>query len=221
MQISRHRVYLKSARNLVPGALDYKQGAFIKYKKMVPFFAAIGALLFLVGAAQIVQASDHAPETGAIVRPEPLVFEIEAGEVETLTIVLENAVEVYGIDVRGQFDPNAVEVVDADLAKDGIQMVPGTIPATDFVFINSADNLTGSFQYVDIQINPTPPANGNGTVFSIRLLGKTTGDTAFTISSIKLSDRFGGSLQVTSQNGTIRVLPVGGLFSVYLPILQK
>ncbi len=48
-----------------------------------------------------------------VLRPEPAVLEIGQGQVETVSIVLENAQEVYAIDVQASFDPAVVEVVDA------------------------------------------------------------------------------------------------------------
>ena len=73
----------------------------------------------------------------AVVRSDPAVLEISPGQVATLTIILADAQDVYGIDVRATFDPQRVEVVDADPAKDGVQLAPGTFPQPDFVARNS------------------------------------------------------------------------------------
>jgi hypothetical protein len=178
--------------------------------------AAVLMILLLVSTAGTAKAG-----TAADVRPEPLLFTVEVGQVSTLDILLENAVDVYGIDVSGQFDVQAIEVVDANLAIGGVQMVPGIIPKPDWVFINSADNLTGSFQYVDTQLNPTPPVSGSGIVFSIQVRGKTIGETVFAISSVLLADRDGMSLPVTPLNGTIRVVPEAVPFVIFLPLLPK
>jgi hypothetical protein len=149
-------------------------------------------------------------QTGqTVVRPDPLVFEVGIGQVKTLDILLENAVNVYGIDVRGQFDPQAVEMVDSDPAKDGVQMLPGSFPSPDFVVINATENITGTFQFVTTQVNPTPPANGNGIVLSLQIRGKSIGESAFVINYVETADRYGVSLPVTPQNGTIRVVQSG------------
>jgi hypothetical protein len=148
-----------------------------------------------------------AQEAGALVRPDPLVFEVGLGQVETLQIVMENAINVYGIDVRANFDFNAVEIYDSDANRDGIQMLPGTFPQPDFVVINNADNQAGALQYVLTQVNPTLPANGNGLVLSIQILGKLLGETPFTITYVETADREGYTLVTTSQDGVIRVVP--------------
>ncbi len=158
-------------------------------KKLVPFFAAIGALLLLVGAAPMVQASNNAPLPGAIVRPEPLVFELEVGEEKTLDIVIEDAVDVYGAQVEGTFDPNAVAVVDANLGLDGVQMTAGNLPVPGMVSLNSADNTAGTFGYAITQINPQLPASGNGIIVSLKLMGKTIGLSELEFTKVIIADR--------------------------------
>ena len=155
----------------------------------------------------------------AIVRPDPLVFEVGIGQVKKLDIVLENATNVYGIQVQGLFDIQRVEVMDANSARVGIQMIPGTLPKPDLVMLNSADNGTGTFIYVTTQMNPTPPASGDGVVFSIVIRGREVGESDFTITSAIPADIDGMALPVTIQNGTIRVL--SGTSFIYLPCIHK
>ena len=80
-------------------------------------------------------------------------------------LVLADAQNAYGIDVRATFDPQVVEVVDADPAKDGIQLSPGTFPQPDFVARNVADNQAGTLRYAITQVNPTQPVSGTGVHF--------------------------------------------------------
>ena len=142
----------------------------------------------------------------AVVRSEPAVLEISPGQVVTLTIVLADAQDVYGIDVRATFDPQRVEVVDADPAKDGIQLTPGTFPQPDFVARNIADNAAGTLRYALTQVNPTAPASGAGVVFTVSLRGKTPGDTTLAFGPVEMADRRGQALPVTAEPGTIKVI---------------
>lgn len=157
----------------------------------------------------------------AAVRPTPLVFEVEVGKEKSLNIVLENAVDIYGIDVQGAFDASAIEIVDANSGRSGIQMIPGVIPKPDFVVINSADNLNGTFRYAVTQINPTPPASGNGVIFTLRVRGKTISESALTFTSVQMADQDATPLPVTPQNGTVRVVLKASSFSFFLPIIEK
>jgi hypothetical protein len=122
--------------------------------------------------------------------------------------VLENAQEVYGIEVKASFDPAVVEVVDADPDKEGIQMVPGEFLKPDFLVRNTSDNQAGTLHYVITQVNPTPPVNGTGVVLSIQFLGKALGQqSGFTIDFVDIVDRRGAKLSVEPQDGALAIVP--------------
>lgn len=141
-----------------------------------------------------------------VVKPDPAVFEVGQGQVERLAIVLENARDVYGVDIRARFDPAMVEIVDVDSQKDGVQMIPGQFPKPDFLVRNQADNSAGTLMYVITQVNPSPPANGNGVVFWIEVRGNVMGESPFTIEFVDAADREGKTLTLEKQDGMIRVV---------------
>lgn len=141
----------------------------------------------------------------ATVRGDPGDLEIRSGEVVTLTIVLVEAEDVYGIDVRATFDPQMIEVVDADPAKDGVQLAPGAFPQPDFVARNIADNQAGTLRYVVTQVNPTEPASGTGIVFIAQIRGKAPGGTVLTLGPVEMADRVGQLLPVAVQEVSIRI----------------
>ncbi len=155
----------------------------------------------------VIPAQVNAQEAGALVRPDPLEFVVGLGQVETLDILLVNAREVYGMDVRARFDPDALEIVDADPRKDGIQMIPGEFIKPDFLVRNTVDNQMGTLQYVITQVNPALPVNGDGVVLSILIRGKIKGESVLRIDFVEIANREGRTLPVTSQNGTIIVGP--------------
>jgi len=164
--------------------------------------AAAGLLL-------LVAVPTWAQEALAVVRPDPLVLEIGDGQVGALDIVLEDAQDVYGIDVRVSFDPEVLEIVDADANKDGVQMIPGVFLNPDFLVRNVADNRAGTLWYALTQVNPTLPATGTGVLFSVRLRGKAAGRSELKIDFVEMANRRGGLLAVQPQDGTIRVIAAG------------
>jgi len=144
----------------------------------------------------------------ALARTEPAVLEVGKGQIETLQILLVNAQNVYGIDLQAAFDPTVVEVVDADPEQAGVQMTPEPFLEPDFVVLNICNNETGSLRYVATQLNPTPPANGEGAILSIQFLGKALGiKTALTILSVQIADRRGGKLPVNAQGADLVAVP--------------
>lgn len=160
----------------------------------------VAGLLFMAGV------SDAGAQTAAAtVRPDPAAVDVAAGTIQTIAVVLEDAVDVYGIDVRARFDPALVEIVDADTSKAGVQVAPGAFPQPDFVALNEVDNASGTLRYVITQVNPTPPASGSGTLFSIQVRGKAGGDSTIRIELVEMSNRSGELLPVQTADGAIRV----------------
>jgi hypothetical protein len=144
---------------------------------------------------------------GAVVRPDAPSFEIGQGQVETINIVIDNAKDAYGIEVRAKFDPAVIEVVDADPAQEGLQMIPGAFIKPDFLVRNTADNQKGTLQYVITQVNPSTPVSGNGIVFSIQFRGKTLGKkTTLAIDFVEIADRQGRKLPVKGQSQALSVV---------------
>jgi hypothetical protein len=145
-----------------------------------------------------------------LVRPDPATLEIGQGQVATLNIVLEDASDVYAIDVRLKFDPTVLEVVDADPAKEGVQAMPGVFPKPDYVARNTVDNQAGTLMYVITQMNPTLPANGRGTVITLQVRGKASGRSSpVTVESVGIADRLGNLLAASTENGAVTVVGAG------------
>lgn len=163
------------------------------------FEVAFPALLVLILVTPL-QAQDV-----ATIRPNPATMALVIGQVQAVEIVLENAQDVYGIDIRASFDPAKVEIIDADPTKHGTQVVTGAFPIPDFVALNSADNAAGTLRYVVTQVNPTPPATGSGVAFSFQLRARSAGQSALTLTLVEMSDRDGMLLAVTPESATIDV----------------
>ena len=118
----------------------------------------------------------------------------------------------YGIDVSARFDPSVVDVIDADDAQAGVQVLSGAFLQPDFVVRNTADNASGALHYAITQINPSPPASGDGVIVTIAFRGKGAGaQSAFTIENVVLASRDGATLPVVMQHGTITVLAAGSV----------
>lgn len=167
---------------------------------------AIRHLWPLLALALLVWGAPAAAQTGAAgLRVEPESLNLAAGETQTVTIVIQDAAEVYGIDARAAFDPALIEVVDANPARDGVQMTPGAFPQPDFVALNLADNAAGALRYAVTQVNPTPPATGGGVVFSFQVRGRANGVSPLRLVVVEMANRSGELLSVTTDDGAITV----------------
>ena len=139
-------------------------------------------------------------------RTDPTVVAVAAGQTATVQFVLADAQNAYGIDVHATFDPEVVEVMDADPGADGVQMTPGDFLRPDFVVRNVADNEKGTLRYALTQVNPTQPVTGTGVIFTVQFRGKATGETALTLAPVEMADRQGQLLPATVAGGTIQVV---------------
>lgn len=160
-------------------------------------------LISLLALPQLAPVGQMAP---ADVAPEQDSYAIAPGGATAIMIRLENATNVYGVDVRASFDPALVEVVDADATADGIQVEPGRFPHPDFVAVNRVYSQAGTIRYVLTQVNPTPPANGGGVLFTVRLRGLgVAGIGELRIDQVEMSDRNGQLLPVQWQSAALEV----------------
>lgn len=167
--------------------------------------------MVLVGAATawaVIAAPLRAQGEPAIVRFDPETLQVGEGQVEEVNVIVENAHDIYGIDLRAEFDPNVMEIADADSTKDGVQMRPREFIKPDFLVRNVVDNEKGTLQYVVTEVNPTPPATGSGIVLTLLVRGKKQGKSSpFTINFVEVANGKGIKLPIEPQQGTVQVVP--------------
>ncbi len=125
------------------------------------FLVVRAAVAAIVMASLLAAATSARAQTAAGIGPNPALVEIAAGQVATVTIVLDGARGAFGIDLSRRFDPNVIELV---AAAPGAPLLPGGFFTPDFVTVNRIDNTAGTFQWVATQVNPSPPVNGIGPI---------------------------------------------------------
>ncbi len=131
---------------------------------------------------------------------------IQVGGAETLVeVTLDGVSGLYGLDIRLEFDPTLLEVIDADGGKDGVQVSPGQIPSPDFTVRNEADNAAGGVWYAATQLNPREPASGSGVVCAFRVRGLSSGSGEVRVVEAKLVDREGQDLPVEALGSQVTV----------------
>ena len=134
------------------------------------------------------------------------VLEVAAGQTEPLSVTVADVQDLYGLEIHLRFDPAVVQVADADLGKDGIQVAAGDFLSADFVAQNQADNQAGSIDYAVTQVNPNEPRSGSGTLLVIRFQGGAAGGASpLEVTNGLLTTRDGDLIPVTFANGEVRV----------------
>lgn len=146
---------------------------------------------------------------GFAVRFDPSSTQVAVGQTTTMNVRVENIANLFGFETTIRFDPNIVEVVDADAGTAGVQIGVGnmfpTDPAKVHVVQNSVDNATGQINFAVTLLAPTPALNGSGNVAVIQFRGKAAGTTPTTFSSLQLVDASAKVIPATHADGQVTV----------------
>jgi hypothetical protein len=114
-----------------------------------------------------------------------------------------NVTDLYGLDIQLAFDPTRFEIIDANPAVAGVQIIPrNDLLSPDLVVKNVADNTQGSIWYAVTQLNPTPAVSGSGAVFAFKLRPLKPGSGEFSFDSFKLASRDGEVIPATAMPAT-------------------
>ncbi|MHB1338879.1 MAG: cohesin domain-containing protein [Bellilinea sp.] len=127
------------------------------------------------------------------------------GVVVEVPVRVQDAVELYAIDIEIRFDPALLAAEDADPATPGIQLGFAGFLDPGLVLYNEVDNQQGTAHFVMTQVNPSEPKNGSGILLVLYLKGMTTGQSDITVSNVQISDRSGNEIPSSGVNSTLKV----------------
>lgn len=201
----------------------------MKYSKWLVLALIAVAMLALAGCGRGsgVQSASAAPAQQATAQPaasgatltlaadKPTLNKGEQAKVE---VKVNNVKDLFGADVRLQFDPSRLEVVDSNPGVPGTQIEVGKFldPSSGkgFVAQNSADNGAGRISYAVTLLSPAQPAQGSGTLAIITFNAKESGPVNVGFQSTILTTPQNETIPVTSTGlgqapGPIAVVPAG------------
>jgi hypothetical protein len=144
-------------------------------------------------------------QRAATLQVVPQVTQLAVGETSTFDLTIDEIADLYGVEVHLRFDPEALEVVDADPSTAGIQVQSGTFPAPDFVVQNQADNDAGTIDYTVVQLPPSEPGSGSGVAAVVTFRAKQPTVSRIEIESFVLADTTGHSIGAVHRDGQVRV----------------
>lgn len=138
-----------------------------------------------------------------VVQVVPASTTVAVGQTVEILVNIESVSQLYSIELGLLFDANLLEVVDADPGMDGVQIAAGDFFNAGYEPFNGV--VGGRVEYVFTQINPSPPADGSGTLVKITFRGKAAGTSALTLETLLLSDQNGQGIPATLQSGSLTV----------------
>ena len=168
--------------------------------KTLRLLSFVALIVTLFGAPSgLVLAADP------VVKISPAASTISVGQTVVVSVTVEGVTSLFGAEFHITFDPNLVEVVDADAGTDDIQIGIGDFLAADFIAQNVAANTTGKIDFGMSQMAPHGAVSGSGTLATISFKGKGSGTSNVSFTNVLLADSGGGQISASAQNGTIAV----------------
>ena len=123
-------------------------------------------------------------------------------------VLLQDVVNLYGVEVHLTFDSSIIDVKDANEKKAGVQVTPEEAFADEgFVALNQVDNDEGTIDFAATLLNPAKPLQGEVKVASFVVEGLEVGSSDIAFSEILLADRQANSMPVVSEGITIEIKP--------------
>jgi hypothetical protein len=175
-------------------------------------FAGLALLILLATPVLAV-----APRADTWVQVLPAEATYDVGQEIDAEVWIEDVEGLYGAEIHLAFDPDHLQVLDADPVRPGTQVSPSDdLLSPDFVVRNEADNAAGTVWYAVTQLNPSPPVTGSGTLFGLTFVTTSPGDTAVDVTDHVLSDR---NAEVLPASTTGAVYHIGGVRRVFLPLI--
>jgi len=167
-------------------------------------------LTALLGAALPAGAQD-----GTIVWIQPPSGSFQPGDTFAVQVRIDDVADLYGLDVRLAFDPDLLQVVEAQVMPETELLSPPWLIAYNLV-----DNEAGTIMYVVTLLSPHPPVSGSGAIFSFHFEAVQDGTALVEISEQWLSDINGDLIPATAAGAVYQVGFVGGYVS-YVPLVSR
>ncbi|MFQ5593113.1 MAG: LysM peptidoglycan-binding domain-containing protein [Anaerolineae bacterium] len=150
-----------------------------------------------------------AAQGSAAILLDPSAATVGVAETVVVNIRVQDVIDLFGADVRLEYDPEIVEVVDANTLVPGTQISSGDFPdisgGKGFVAQNTVNPDEGTIGYAMTLLSPTEPVSGSGTLASITFRGKAQGNSDVSFTSALLSDVSANQIPASKTGGAITV----------------
>ena len=166
-----------------------------------------------VAAAPEAQATAAAAPGAAVVSLTADKGSVAKDEQFKVTVVASNVKDLYAADVRLQFDPNKLEVVDSNPSVPGTQIEVGKLldpsAGQGFVAQNAADNAAGRVSYAVTLLSPAKAVSGDGPLAVITFKAKEAQNPAVTFLNALLTKQDNATIAATTRPlGTASAGPI-------------
>ncbi len=179
----------------------------------LPVAILIAALLGGALGPTPVAVASTLNQANTTVTVSPAQVNLECGKTATVDILINNVQNLFGVDIKVSFDPNVLEVVDANATALGVQIQPGNFldvsGGQGLIQVNGVDVNTGTISYAAIRLNPAPAQSGSGIIATVTFRGKAAGTSPVELKSVMLSDPTAQPIPANLANGSVAVTCTG------------
>jgi len=141
----------------------------------------------------------------ALVQGDPASLTLGPGDVRSISLRVDNAADVYGVELHLRFDPAILEVIDPQTGQPARAIAPGDWMRHGFAALNRVDNTAGLIDYAVTLVAPAPSLSGGGPVAVITFRGKAVGATQLTVQKAIVASREGKEIASQWRHATLTV----------------
>lgn len=132
-------------------------------------------------------------------------YAVQPGDRVEVPVEIRDVADLYAVDIEIQFDPDVVQVEDANPSKKGVQPALGTFLEAGLALYNIVDNDAGVVQFAMTQVNPAEAKSGSGVVLILYFTGIAEGESTLTVSRLDLATRSGEAIPVEAVDSSVEV----------------
>ncbi|MCL4296486.1 MAG: N-acetylmuramoyl-L-alanine amidase [Anaerolineae bacterium] len=146
------------------------------------------------------------PPTGTTVRVNPANLIIPVCSAQgTAAVEVVNVTNMLAVQLQLRYNPSQAQVIDADPARAGIQVIAGSIFSTGFIAQNSVDTNTGVISFAATLLSGA--INGNAELIRVNWQPVAAGSAPLSLENVILVNAAGQPISFTAQNGQLEVSP--------------
>ncbi len=140
----------------------------------------------------------------ALVSLQPSSQTVAPGAVFDVQVLIQGVTNLSTVDLRINFDPAVLTVVDQDAGQAGVQILPGNIFPSDNPLFNQTDNTNGIINYSILGL-VSGAFTGDGVIATVRFQALAAGTSDLLFDYLVLTDPSTAEIPVTGQGGQVTV----------------
>lgn len=147
----------------------------------------------------------QAPQPTLRLTPNPIHLTEQPNQTSVMAVEVAEVSDLHAIDVALRFDPNVVEVVDADPTQSGVQAGLGDALSSQTFFVAVNRVSAGQIEFAGTVVAGGQPFSGQGELLKVTWRAKAGGQSDLTLTKAVLVDSANTPIVAATQHGRLTV----------------